>query len=101
MGRRSELQTRFETILGSRNVYFQPPPSLKMVYPCIVYSLDDIDVRRADDEAYKITKAYQVTVIDHDPDSTIPDEIIRLPKCAFVRAYRADNLNHWDFKLYY
>lgn len=101
MGLRSELQTKFETILGSRNVYFQPPPSLLMKYPAIVYSLSDIDVLHADDESYKIDKAYQVTAIDSNPDSTIPDEIIRLPLCAFERAYRADNLNHWVFKIYY
>lgn len=101
MGRRSDLQTLFEGILGSRNVYFQPPPGLKMVYPAIVYELSDIDVLYADNESYKIDKAYQVVVMDKDPDSTIPDEIIRLPKCAFERAYQANNLNHWVFKLYF
>jgi hypothetical protein len=102
MGRRSdELQVIFETILNSRNVYFQPPPGLLMSYPAIVYELSGMDVRRADDTLYKLDKAYQVTVIDKDPDSTFPDEIIRLPKCAFERAFQSDNLNHWVFKIYY
>lgn len=101
MAQRSDLQTIFEQILGKRNVYFQPPPGLLMSYPAIVYELIDIDTKHADDSVYMLDKAYQVTVMDKDPDSTIPDEIIRLPKCAFERAFQSDNLNHWVFKLYY
>ena len=37
MDRRLELQSELEKILGSRNVYYQPLPSLKLQYPCIVY----------------------------------------------------------------
>ena len=43
MRNRLDLQKIFEDILGSKNVYFQPPESLKMKYPAIRYSLDDID----------------------------------------------------------
>lgn len=37
MNRRYELQAVLEGILGSGNVYFQPPENLKMRYDCIVY----------------------------------------------------------------
>ena len=30
------------------NVYFQPPETIKIKYPCIIYSLDDYDTRFAD-----------------------------------------------------
>ena len=40
--RRLELHEILCTILGSRNVYFQPPESIKMNYPAIVYGLDDM-----------------------------------------------------------
>jgi len=33
MGTRLELQNLLENILGSRNVYFQPPENLKLNYP--------------------------------------------------------------------
>ena len=32
MASRLELQSKFEELLGSRNVYYQPPESIKMSY---------------------------------------------------------------------
>ena len=48
MASRLELQTKFENILGSRNVYFQPPASVQMRYPAIVYSRKNIEIRNED-----------------------------------------------------
>lgn len=101
MERRLQLQSELEEILCSKCVYFQPPSSVKLSYPCIVYSLADMDVKRANNNLYLNKKCYTVTVIDEDPDSDIPDRIIELPLCSFDRFYPADNLNHWVFTLYY
>ena len=101
MGQRLELQALLTDILGSDHVYFQPPPSVKMVYPCIVYRRDYVDVKHADGLPYSRKKRYQVTVIDRDPDSVIPDKIAELPSCTFDRFYTADNLNHDVFKLFF
>jgi hypothetical protein len=100
MGSRLELQTRLEDILGSRNCYFQPPASVQMKYPSIVYSLSNIDVRHANDEMYKSLNAYQVILIDKNPDTQFLAPILKLPYCSFDRFYTADNLNHWVFTLY-
>ena len=100
MNNRLELQTRLEDILGSRNCYFQPPASVQMKYPAIVYSLSDIDIRHANDNMYKSLKAYQVTLIDKNPDTQFLIPILGLPYCSFNRFYTADNLNHWVFTLY-
>lgn len=83
------------------NVYFQPPETIKIKYPCIVYSLDDIDTDYADNLPYMMTKRYQLTLITKDPDSELIDEIIILPKCRFVRSFTSDNLNHYVFEIYY
>ena len=40
MDRRLKLQTLLESIKGVSKVYFQPPETVKMSYPCIVYLLD-------------------------------------------------------------
>ena len=57
MASRLELQSKFEELLGSRNVYYQPPESIKMSYTAIKYSISDVDVRHADDPAYsRMTK---------------------------------------------
>lgn len=101
MGRRIELQALLETLLGSQNVYFQPPPSVMMKYPAIVYNLDAIDTEFADNSPYNRTKRYQVTVMDRNPDSAIPDKIGALPMCLFSRHFVVDNLNHDVFTLYF
>lgn len=101
MASRLELQTRLEEILGSRNCYFQPPASLKMSYPAIRYKLNGIDRVNANNQAYILSRSYEVIVIDANPDSEIPDKILQLPMCRFNRYYTADNLNHYVFTLYY
>ena len=101
MASRLELQTRLEEILGSSNCYFQPPASLKMSYPAIRYKLNGIDNQNANNRAYILSRSYEVTVIDANPDSEIPDKVLQLPMCRFNRHYTADNLNHYVFTLYY
>ena len=49
--------------------YFQPPESVKMSYPAIVYSLDDIDKTYANDGVYLSKRRYTIVVIDKDPDT--------------------------------
>lgn len=101
MPSRLELQTLLEELLGSRNVYFQPPESVKMKYPAIVYGLDNIENSFADDGVYLSKKRYLVTVIDEDPDSPIVDKVAALPTCRFNRRFQSDNLNHDVFILYF
>lgn len=101
MAPRLNLQAVFEILLGSRNVYFQPPPSFQMKYPCIVYNLDYASVRFADDKPYSRTKRYQVTVIDERPDSPFPDLVAELPMSTFDRHFTADKLHHFVFKLFF
>lgn len=101
MGSRLDLQTELEVLLGSRNVYFQPPPSVKMQYPAIVYSFKTIDNKHANNHLYKQDISYEVIAIDYDPDSEIRTKVSQLPKCRFDRSYTANNLNHYVFTLYY
>lgn len=101
MGTRLELQTLLESLLGSRNVYFQPPPSLKMAYPCIVYERDNILINHAGNQPYRHTKRYSLTVIDRNPDSLIPDKISELPMCSYSTHFTADNLHHDAFSIYF
>lgn len=101
MASRLELHEELCTKLGSRNVYFQPPESVKMNYPAIRYKLSRIKIGFANDKIYSKKKSYDVTVIDKNPDSTIPDEMLEFPYCNFDRFYTADGLNHWAFTLYY
>jgi len=101
MATRSQLQALLVDLLGSPSVYFQPPPTVSMNYPCIVYRLNDIDTKFANNNPYMHKKRYEVTVIDRDPDSLIPSTVSDLPSCVFLRFYVADQLNHTVFNLYF
>jgi len=101
MDKRLQLQALLVSISGINNVYFQPPPSVQMEYPCIIYRRDYELTNHADDLPYKHRKRYLVTVIDRDPDSDIGDKIATLPLCVFDRFYTADNLNHDVYKLFF
>lgn len=98
---REELQFLFEQLLGSRNVYFQPPESFKMDYPCIVYERSGIRPDRANNKLYLQHKRYTVTVIDEDPESELPDKLSGLEYCNFDRHFTSDHLNHDVFTLYF
>ena len=52
MNRRLELQSKFEELLGSRNVYYNPPATLKMQYDAIRYSLSGLHTAHANNAKY-------------------------------------------------
>lgn len=101
MGRRLDLQALLEGLLGSENVYFQPPSNLQMKYPCIIYARDNAKTEFADNKPYSYAKRYQVTVIDRNPDTDIPDKIAALPLSNLNRVFTAGNLHHYVFNLYF
>ena len=99
--RRIELQRLLEAILGSRNVYFEPPEGTKMVYPCIRYKRARYDARHADNRPYILTSRYELTLIYTDPDNETVYKLAQLPSCRHDRNYKADNLTHDTFTLFY
>ena len=101
MGSRIELQAMLEELLGSRNVYFQPPESIRMKYTAIVYSLNNNEKFHASNAINKRNVAYTIAYIDEDPDSENVEKISKLPYCNFDRFYTSDNLNHYIFTIYY
>lgn len=101
MAPRLELQALLVELLGSDQVYFQPPPTVQMKYPCIVYNRDRREIRYAGNKPYMHAKRYEVKVIDRSPDSDIPERVAELPGVSYERFYTADNLNHDVFNLYF
>ena len=97
--RRLELHELLAELLGSRNGYYQPPESVRMKYPAIKYSRDDIQNTFANNNVYMQQYAYEITVIDEDPDSEIVDKISKLPTARFERHYTSDDLNHDIYKI--
>ena len=98
---RISLHNKLIGILGSSNVYFQPPSSKRLNYPCIIYKRDAEDIFYADDRKHYGMKRYMVTVIDTDPDSLIPDKVSKMHYCDFLNHLTVDGLNHDVYSLFY
>lgn len=101
MGTRLELQSKLEELLGSRNVYYQAPESVKMEYPAIRYSRSDINIDHADDSAYLKNKRYELILISRKPDEPVIEKLLELPYCSFETSYKSENLYHDTLVLYY
>ena len=102
MASRPNLHEELCEILGTRNVYFQSPETVKMQYDAIRYELGGKDIKHANNRLYTFTNKYEGVVITRDPDTLIPDKILsHFEMCSFGRPYVSDNLNHYPFTLYF
>lgn len=97
---RLEFDTVLRSLLGSKNVYFQPPPNVRMKYPCIVYEPQAMATEHADNQPYTFFDRYRVIYIDQDPDSILPKKIARLKGARAAQPYMSDNLYHWPFEIW-
>lgn len=97
---REEIQTLLEEILGSTNVYYQPPAGVKMKYPAIVYERTNFSNNPANNAVYKQKIRYKVTVIDKKPDNPAIAKLSRRMLCSFDTHYVSDGLNHDVFSLF-
>ena len=102
MSDRLKLQAKFEEILGSRNVYFQPPASLMMRYPAIRYEFKDIRTKSANNsQAYTMSTGYECVYIAKEPaGEELLRSLLQIPYLKFGRYYRADTLHHYTFTIY-
>lgn len=91
---RDELHDMLVDVLGSSNVYFNPPETLKLKYPAIVYNRKNIKNTHADDIPYIQDVSYQVTVIDKDPESEIVAKLSELPQTSYVNNFTSSGMNH-------
>jgi len=98
---REELQSKLEELLGSRHVYYQPPESLKMEYPAIVYSFGSKHRMRADNGIYSVWDRYTITVIDRKPDNDVVNKLLEEQYCSYDRSYQSDNLYHDVLTIYW
>lgn len=84
------------------HVYFQPPESIKLQYPCIIYTLEKPSLRRASDKIYTTTNKYQITLISKTPEDPIASVIPgSFDYCTPDRVFVSDNLYHYNFTLFY
>ena len=101
MNSRLKLHEELVELLGSRNVYYQPPESVSMSYPAIVYSKLQIGNKFANNNVYAQSHSYRIIVIDSDPDSIIMEKMSFFKTARFERHYAANGLNHFVFGIVY
>lgn len=102
--RRLDLQAELEAVMGSLGkVYFEPDRNVKLAYPCICYFMSHTDYSYTNNLIYLGHRQYDVSIIDRDPDSDLPKRLEEhgFYRLRFDRAYLADNLHHFVYKLYY
>lgn len=91
---------KLEKILGSKNVYFQPPEHLTLSYPCIIYTVSELDKQFADDLGYRQNVGYTVIFISRSPISDVVTKLGDMLYSRFDRFYIFENLNHYAFRIY-
>jgi len=96
------LQDELKTLLGSNNVYFQPPSNVKMKYPCFVFERKSAKQLNANNKAYKFDKCYSLTYISSESDPEMVDTVVNhFQMCRYDRPFVSDNLHHDVFTLYW
>lgn len=101
MADRLELHSVLQELLGSSNVYYQPPESIKMQYDAIRYSKKTIDSKYANNRKYSMIDCYEIIVISRLPDNPVIKKLLSLPYCSYDRHYVADNLHHDVLTIYW
>lgn len=104
MASRLQLQRVLEELKEDGRVYFQPPESFKLQYPCIIYKLSNGNTSHADNIPYFFKRRYQLRYVTRDPDDPLIDVLAKskaLSSIVMVNSYQADNLNQYIYDLYY
>jgi len=97
-----KLQDELKTLLGSNNVYFQPPSNKKMSYPCFVVTLGSASQTMADNKVYLYKDRYSITYISYDFDDDMRKRVVEhFSMCKFDRHFVEDTLQHYVFSLYW
>lgn len=91
---RLTLQEKLEEILGSRNVYYNPPETQKMSFPCIVYNRSYIENIHADNIKYLDYTTYKITVVSKNPDHPAIKAILNLPMTKYSANFTKDGYYH-------
>lgn len=101
MDRRLKLHDELLSIF-EKNVYYQPPESIKLSYPCFLYSLSGGKKEQANNTMYLFIRRYDCTYITRNPEHEFIEKLLEHFKhISYDRRYVSDNLYHDAFTIYY
>lgn len=103
MEKRSDELIAFLESTNTGKVYFQPPSSVRLEYPCWVIERTTSYQPKAGDLTYLFRPGYKLMYINRDePDPEILPMLGRnLSHVNYQNHYVADNLHHDVYNIYY
>lgn len=102
MKTRIELQEQLVAVLGSNQVYFQPPSNVQMKYPAIVYELSGELVNKADNKRFMAHRKYTITHIYKSISNCLMDKMLdSFMYIEFDRQLIADGLYQDVYTIYW
>ena len=96
-----KLDRIFRNTLGNNNVYFQPPESVKINYPCIIWNLSKTASTYADDRSYIQNPKYVIRYVSTEPDDQMRFTLVDVLGVPIIQVYCKDGLYHYIYELYY
>lgn len=88
--------------LGIENVYFNPPESVRMKYPCVRFRRSGMSTTSANNSRYLILDRYDAVYITYEADDPMVHTIVRHFKhCRHVQQVIKDGLVDENYVLYY
>lgn len=99
----NDLQQTLQELMGPDvKVWFQPPEGFKLSYPCIVFDRTNALTDYADNNPYRVTKRYTVTLMSKTADNEeLLDKLLLFPMCTYDRQFINDNIVHDVFSIFY
>lgn len=99
MEKRQAMINKIKTLCA--NVYYQPPESVKLKYPCVIVKKNPGDTKSADNIKYIYSQNYTLTVIDRDPDRSLAEQIyMAFTISRYDQNFVRDNLYHDIITIY-
>lgn len=102
MRTRLDLQNELVRVLGNENIYFQPPTNTKIKYPCIIYKLNKVESKFADNKRYIAHKKYTITHIYQKYSQNLQDQLLdSFDYINLDNPFCSDGLYHDVYTLYF
>lgn len=98
---RIELHNKLKQI--TQNVYYEPADGKRLSYPCIVYTRQNIDNKRANNSNLYVGHViYNVQYMTTDGANTKTKEMLRLlPTASLSNIMVNDGVYHENYNIYY
>lgn len=99
-----DLRDILYTIHNTENVYYDPPTSIQMKFPCFRFTMNNTNVTYADNFTYLRKPRWTVTYITRDVEDIEPlikDMFDNFKYLVQETQFKAENLQHVVFNLYY